>query len=52
MYTLTAKLAHGLYHDVTVVDYNLFINFFGIRDVKYPAHAILQKSETHSCLVI
>ena len=27
MYQVTAKLAHGLYHDATVVDYNLFITF-------------------------
>ena len=38
-----AKLAHGLYHDVTVVDYNLFIKFFNIGDVMYPAHERLHK---------
>ena len=52
MYTLTAKLANELYHDAMVVDYNLFIKFFNIGDVKYPAHARLQKIETHICLVI
>ena len=51
-YILTAKLAHGLHHDVTVVDYNLIIKFFNIGDVKHPAHTRLQKIETHSCLVI
>ena len=40
---LTTKLAHRLYHDATVVDYNLFINFFDIGDVKYTAHARLQR---------
>ena len=35
----TAKLEHGLYHDATVVNYNLFIKFFNIGNVKYPAHA-------------
>ena len=30
---LTSKLAHGLYHDATVVDYNLFIKHFHIEDV-------------------
>ena len=42
-YMLTAKLADGLYHVATVVDYNLFIKFFNIGDVKYPAHARLHK---------
>ena len=51
-YTLTAKLAHRLYDDSTVVDYNLFIIFFNSGDVKYPAHARLQKIKTHSCPVI
>ena len=27
MYTITAKLAHRLYYDATVVDYNLIIKF-------------------------
>ena len=40
---LFAKLAYGLYHDATVVDYNLFIKFFNIGDVKYPASARLNK---------
>ena len=40
---LTAKLASGLYHDATVVDYNLILIFLIIGDVKYPAHAKLQK---------
>ena len=52
MYTLTARLAHGMYHDATFVDYNVFIKLFNIGDVKYPAHARLQKIETHGCLVI
>ena len=52
MYAVTANLAHGLYHDVTVVDYNLFIIFFYIGDVKNPACTRLQKMETHSCPVI
>ena len=43
MYQVTTKLAHGLYHDASVVDYNLFINFFNIGDVKYPVHARLHK---------
>ena len=43
MYTLTSKLAHRLYYDATVVDYNLNINFFNIGDVKYPAHTRLHK---------
>ena len=25
---LTAKLAHGLYHDATIVDYKSILNFF------------------------
>ena len=49
---LTTKLAHALYYDAIVVDYNLFITFFNFVDVKYPAHARLQKIETHSTLVI
>ena len=50
---MTAKLTCGLHHDATVVDYNLFFfSFFNFGDVKYPAHARLQKIETHSCLVI
>ena len=42
-YILTVKLAYGLYHDAPVVDYNLFIKFFDIGDVKYPPHARLHK---------
>ena len=38
MYQVTTKLAHRLYHDATVVDYNFFIKFFNIVDVKYPAN--------------
>ena len=49
---LTTKLAHGLYHDAIVVDYNLILKFLIIGDVKYPAHTGLQKIETHSTLVI
>ena len=49
---LTTKLAHGLYHDATVLNYNLIFNFLIIGDVKYPAHTRLQKIETHSTLVI
>ena len=30
---LTAKLAHGLYYDATVVDYNLILKFLIIEDV-------------------
>ena len=41
MYKVTAKLAHRLYYDVTVVDYNLIIKFFNIRDVKNLASARL-----------
>ena len=52
MYTVTTKLAHGLYHDATGVDYNLFIKFFNVGDIKYPVHARLQKIQTHSCLVL
>ena len=40
MYTVTAKLAQGLYHDATVVGYNL-IKFFNI--VRYPAPERLLK---------
>ena len=40
---LTVKLAHGLCHDATVVDYNLFIKSFNIGDVTYPANARLHK---------
>ena len=40
---LTGMLAHGLSHSATVVDYNFFIKFFNIGDVKYPAHAGLHK---------
>ena len=49
---LTARLAHGLYHDATIVDYNLILKLLLIGDVKYPAHARLQKIENHSTLVI
>ena len=41
MYKVTTKLAHRLNYDATFVDYNLFINFFNIGDVKYPASARL-----------
>ena len=41
MYTLNAKLAHGLYHDATVVDYNLSIKVFKIEDARHPASARL-----------
>ena len=41
MYQTTARLAHGLYHSATVVDYNLFILFFNVGNVEYPAHAKL-----------
>ena len=37
MYKVTTKLAHRLYYDATVIDYNLIIKFFNIGDVKYPA---------------
>ena len=43
MYTVTAKLAHGLYHDATVADYKLIINFFNIGVVKCPTHLRLEK---------
>ena len=49
---LTTKLAHGFYHDATVVQYNLSFKFLIIGNVKYPAHARLQKIENHSTLVI
>ena len=49
---LTARLAPGLYHDATVVDNNLFINFLNIGDLKHPACARLLKIETHSTLVV
>ena len=52
MYMLTAKLSHGLYHDATVVDYNLILKFLIIGNVKYPAHARLQKMENQSIPVI
>ena len=51
MYTITTKLAHGLYHDATIVDYYLFIKSFNFGDVKYPACTRLQKIEDHSCPV-
>ena len=44
MYPVTANPAHGLCHEAIVVDYNLFIKFFNIGDVKYPAHARLHKA--------
>ena len=49
---LTNTLAHGLYHDATVVNYNLNLKFLIIGDVKYPACMRLQKIETHSTPVI
>ena len=42
-YMLTTKLAHGLYCDATVVDYDFFIKLFNIGGLKYPAHARLHK---------
>ena len=39
MYQVNAKLAHGLYHSATVVDYKLKLKFLIIGDVKYPVHA-------------
>ena len=36
MYQVTAKLAHRLYYDATVVQTNLSIKF-NAGDVKYPA---------------
>ena len=41
-----------MYHDATVVDYNLSLKFLIIGDVKYPAHTRLQKIENHRSLVI
>ena len=41
MYKVTAKLAHRLYYDANVLDYNLFIKCFNIGDVKYPASETL-----------
>ena len=38
---LTTKLAHGWYHDATVVDYNLILKFLIIGGVNYPAHTRL-----------
>ena len=52
MYQVTAKLAHGLYHSATVVDYNLILKFLIIGDVKYLACIRLQKIETQSTMVI
>ena len=49
MYQLTTKLAHGLYHSATVVDYNLNVRFLIIGNGKYPANA---KIENQSTLVI
>ena len=46
------KLAHGLYHDATVVDYSLIFKFLIIGGVKYPARPRLQKIENHSTPVI
>ena len=40
---LTTKLAHGLYHDATVVDYNVTKIFLIIGDVKYSACAKIVK---------
>ena len=52
MYQVTAKVAHGLYHSATVVDYNLNLKFLTSGDVTYPAHARLQRIENQSTLVI
>ena len=49
---LTAKLSHGLYHDATVVDYNLILKFLIIGDVKVSSSCNLQKIENYSTLVI
>ena len=49
---LTTKLAHGLYHHATVLDYNVISKYLIVGDVKYPAHARLQKIENHSTPVI
>ena len=49
---ITTKLAHGLHHGTTVVEYNVILKFLIIGDVKYPAHARLQKIETHSTPVM
>ena len=38
---LTTKLAHGLYHDATVINHNLILRGLIIEDVKYPAHTEL-----------
>ena len=38
--------------NATVVDYNLFLKFLIIQDVKYPAYARLQKIETQTTPVI
>ena len=42
MYQVIAKLAHGLYHSATVVDFNLILKILMIGDVKYPASTRLQ----------
>ena len=52
IYMLTSRLAHGLHHHATVVDYNLIFKFLILGDVKYPAHTRLQNIENHSTLVI
>ena len=49
---LTTELKDGLYHDATVVDYNLILKFLIIGDVKYPTHTRLQKIDNHSTPVI
>ena len=50
MCQVTTKLAHGLYHSATVVDYNLNLKFLIIGDVKYPAHTRLHKIEKNQTL--
>ena len=52
MYMITAKLAHRLYLDATIVDYNLNMKFVIIGEVKYPACTRLQKIENHRSPVI
>ena len=49
---MTAKLAHGLYHDDMVVNYSSNLTFLIIGDVKYLACTRLQKIENHRSLVI
>ena len=45
MYQVTTKLAHGLYHGATVVDYNLNLKYLITGDVNYPAHSRLKTIE-------